>query len=499
MKHMLTHNERASLYEALNALAAVKEEVDSQQGEEMLARGTEGIEGSLDLRKPLSCFPNESNVEITFSKCVSEQKNNQVFGRRDRTSTDCKFYIHAIRKTRKRIVKCRELHKEGNKLRIFGFKGETIKDALCKDGRFLPFLKNDHWKLISNLDSIVESTQVFSEIEGKLVQTAAEKRSSTKVAAKPTATQNSELEKSNPCVLKEYTVEEYPNLKREMEKIGESLKKEMKRRKNKTALVTLHRPNFGTRQKNSTPLKIIMLLSRLDSVGSLRWDNNGSKGSATCFVITVTVTCRHVINDIVEGAESSKWADIISQGVRVTLGYEELETKDHSCEHAAWFEMSDVTLGYAVLKLKENGRQVPVGLDGITPVPPNGLVFITGHPKGERKSTAAGVLIPHREREETCDGNVRELLPKPDCGPAFIHSTQNSFQEIFHSHDAVMHDTAFSWGSSGSLAFDSHSSLVAALTAGFTDKHPGGNAQIAELGSAVHSSLFDIEQNHKEW
>ncbi|MBZ3882320.1 Protein FAM111A [Sciurus carolinensis] len=498
MKYVLTHSERGSLQAALNTLDAVREEMEARPGKEMLVCGREGIEGYLNLGMPLSCLPESSHVVIEFSKSKSKQKyGGQVFGRHDQESTDVvKFYIHAIGKSRKRILKRGELHKEGYKLCVYGFKGETVKDALCKDGRFLPFLESDGWKLISNLDSIVENTQPIDELEGKLFQVEAE------TGMNPTATtaaQNSELEERNTRVLKEYLVEEYPSLKIESENIRENLKEKMKKRKRKTSLFKLHRTNFGKQTKNSTPVKIIKLLSRLsDSVGYIFWNNNGNGGTATCFVFKepYIFTCRHVINDIVgEGIEPSKWADIISQCVRVTFDYEEFPAEGNKCFCIEpWFEISDKTLDYAVLKLKENGQEVPVGLyNGIGPIPWSGLIYIIGHPNGEKKHTDACVVIPQGEREKKCQ-------EKFQMREAFIHMyTQISFQEMLQNPDVITYDTTFFFGSSGSPVFDSKGSLVAMHMAGTTCQIPNEDTHIIEFGSSMSSVLSDIKQNHEKW
>ncbi|EPQ05186.1 Protein FAM111A [Myotis brandtii] len=330
MKYRLTHSERASLSVALDTLKAVREERERKQGREMLVKGIEGIEGYINLGMPLSCFPENCHLEITFAQSKSKQKEgNQIFGRHDKASVDCvKFFIHAIGKKRKRIVKCGELHKDGCKLCVYAFKGETVKDAVCKDSRFLPFLETADWKLIENLESIVESTQRVDDLEGKFFEVEVEKRGVSKNFDSADS-QNSELEERNTYWLKEEIVTQYPSLKRETEKIRASFKRKLKTRKGKT-IYHAHKTNFGKQTKNSIPVKILKLLSRhSDSVGHIEWDNNGNKGCATCFVFAelYIFTCRHVISDIVgDGIEPSNWADIISQcGQRVQKYREHLQ------------------------------------------------------------------------------------------------------------------------------------------------------------------------------
>ncbi|XP_023561841.1 protein FAM111A-like [Octodon degus] len=502
MKPVLHHSDQVSLKEVLSTLKAVREEAKSQAGKEMLVCGTQGVEGFLNPRMPLSCLPKESTVKITFSNHVSGQEN-QVLSQQDRMSTDCvKFYIHAIGKTREVIIKCRELHKEGNMLCVFGFKGETIKDAVCRDGRFLPLLENSSWRLVYNLDSIIESTQLVDQLEGKLFQVEVENRSGVSVAATPSATWNSESEKSSLRVLKEYIVEEYPSLKRERENFRENLEEEMKTtKKSKSALVTLHRTNFRKQTNSSFLIKTHKLLSRVsESVGHLRWDNNGNVGSATCFVFaqSFVFTCQHVIRDMVgPGVEPRWWADVIGRCAWVTFSYEEFETKDHDrFDFEPWFEISDTTLDYAVLKLKENGGEAPPGLyNGTAPPPPNGLVYIVGHPEGESKCTDRCVVIPQSARGEAGQRNEEGSVPEPDCGPSFVHMySQNSFQEDLHNPDVGTCDTSFYQGFSGSPVFDSNGSLVAMHTAGFFDQH-----RLIEFGSAMRSILSHIKHNYKEW
>lgn len=493
MKHMLTHDKRDSLCVALDTLQAVKTERESRQGKEMLIEGIEAIRGFINLGMPLSCFPENCHLKITFARSKSKEKDgSQIAGRHDKAPADCvKFFIHAIGKKRKRIVKLGELHKEGYTLCVFAYKGETIKDAVCKDGRFLSFLESGDWKLIENLDSVVESTQQVDDLENKLFQLEMETG-----AAAP---QNSQLGERNTCVLKGEIAAQYPSLEGETEKIRKKFKKDMKRKHGKT-LFHAHKVNFGKKTKNSTPVKILKFLSQLsDSVGYMSWDNNGEKGNATCFVFreSLILTCGHVIMDIVgKGVERSKWGDIIGQCVRVTFGYEDSHEKNNYFSIEPWLEIGDEILDYAVLKLKENGHQVPMGLyDRISPAPSNGLIYIIGHPDGEAKSTDACVVIPQSQREE----KYREHLQAEGCDDhmVYLHMyTQRSFQAIVPRPDVITYNTSFFFGSSGSPVFNTKGSLVAMHAAGFPNYYNPGVSSIIEFGPTMESINHHIKQKY---
>ncbi|XP_066107690.1 serine protease FAM111A-like isoform X2 [Saccopteryx bilineata] len=539
MKHRLSHSGRDSLSEALHTLQAVRKEREARRGREMLVRGVEGIEGYVNLRMPLCCFPDDCHLAITFARSKCEQKEeNQIFGRHDRSSMDCvKFLIHATEKKGKRIVKCGELHKQGCKLCVYAFKGETIKDAIYKDGRFLSILEDHDWKLIENLDSVVESTQRVDDLEGKFFQVEVGKRMGSGAAGTQNsdlvatqkfdmaatqsfdlvatqsfglaatqrfdlaATQNSELVGRNSW---EDIVPLYPILKNETENIRKNFKESMKRKRGKT-IFQLHKTNFGKLTKNSTQVKTVKLLSHLsDSVGYISWDNNGNRGTATCFVFKglYIFTCRHVISDIVgEGIEPSQWADVIAKCARVTFGYEDsLENNENYFFIEPCFDISDITLDYAVLKLKENGQQVPLGLyNRVGPVPLNGLIYIIGHPDGEAKSTDACAVIPQSQRVERYQEHLQDRVTEGHYDyMRYIHMyTQRSFLEMAPSPDVITYDTSFYFGSSGSPVFDSKGSLVAMHAAGFTYDYQSGISSIIEFGCSMYSILHDIQQNHR--
>ncbi|EGW12613.1 protein FAM111A isoform X1 [Cricetulus griseus] len=499
----ITDEETASLYEALNILDLVKREIERHPGKEMLVCGIEGIEGFINLGMPVRCFPDGSHVLITFSKTESEEKeDNEVCGRFDQSPAECVvFYIHAVGNRQQRILRCRKLHKEGTKLCVYGFKGETIKTTLRKDGRFNSFVESAHWRLINN-DTTIANTQPVDVLQGKLFQIDVERKESPWVAM---AAQKSELEDRNFSELKGYIVNLYPTLKREREKLRAYIKEESEKNK-ETSLFKAHRENFRKLTQNSTPGKVFKLLSQLsDSVGLIVWNNDGNRGSATCFLFKglYIFTCRHIINDIVgEGIEPSKWPDIISECVRVTFDFQVFPGKEDSyCFVEPWFEVSDVTLDYAVLKLKKNGQHIPTGLCNRTPSGSlSGFIYMIGHPDGKYKIVDGCTVIPQDEQMRKCENiQGREAFCGSDSIPYIYMYTQRSFQKKIHEPGVVTWDNVFYCGSSGSPVFDAKGSLVGMHTAGFICEYTSGVSSIIELGSSIKHILDDIKQKHERW
>ncbi|XP_054999229.1 serine protease FAM111A-like [Sorex araneus] len=479
-----------TLYRALQHVGALQAYMNPQSGKELLVRGRDGIEAYIHLAMPLSCFPDVTRLEISFIKSQSGQKENHLFlGQSLNFDTIyVKFYIHAIGKRGEKIVQCWKLHKQGNKLCVWGFKGETIKEALCRDGRFLSCLENSVWKLVKDLGSILESSQLVDDLEGKLFEVEFEKRRSSRSAS----AQNFESGERNTGA----SIDLYPGLKAESEKFREYFEKEVKGAKKKAEFFKLYKTNFSKLINDSTPFKVHKFLYKLGrSVGYLSWDHGGNRGCATCFVFhkQFILTCWHVIRDIVgEGVDQTLWADIVSRYVKVSFGYEETLQKEAEIFFVdPWFEVADESLDYAVLKLKIEEVQVPCGLYK-GPASISDRIYIIGHPEGEPKCTESCLVIPQAKREQACVARQTQL--------PYVHMfTQRSFQGISENNDVITYHSSFFFGASGSPVLNAEGSLVGMHAAGLNLSLREKSPTLIEFGPCIRSILSHMEKNFPNW
>ncbi|XP_055989948.1 serine protease FAM111A [Sorex fumeus] len=487
-----SHSKKDILYRALKCVGALKAIMISQSGKQVLVRTIQGIEAYLALHSPLHCLPEVTRLQIIVIRSQSgetEVNINWLLDYSPDFNTNCvKFYIHTVGKRAERIVQCRKLHKQGNKLCVYGFEGETIKEALCRDGRFLPSVENSVWKLVENQEYILESSQLVDDLEGRLFELEFEKRSSSRTAG----AQNLETGERNT----EASLDLYPGLKTESEKFKENFEKEFKGAKRKARFFNLHKTNFSKLVKDSTPVTVHKLLYNLSSsVGYLSWNNKGNMGCATCFVFhkQFIFTCWHVVRDIVgKGVDQTKWATLVSECTKVSFGYETVIQKEEKCfSLEPWFEVADESLDYAVLKLKIEKVQVPCGLyKGLHPASFDGLIYIIGHPEGKPKSTESCLVIPQAQREQECLARQAEV-------PFFHMFTQRSFQEISENNDVITYHSSFFFGASGSPVFNAEGSLLGMHAAGLSINFHKDT--LIEFGPCMRSILSHMEKNFPKW
>uniref|UniRef100_A0A452IN33 Serine protease n=1 Tax=Gopherus agassizii TaxID=38772 RepID=A0A452IN33_9SAUR len=486
--------------------------LDKEKGKEIHLLGKKGIEGYVNLGMPLQYVPENSHFEMKFYKVNRNPKG--VVGYRQFESKGKKcviFYVSSFgnrleNNARYRILWCRQLVKDLSKLCVFAPEGETIKDALCKDGRFHSCLEEKEWKLVEN-GKCRTSNHCVDNLANKSFEVVVKTKQPFKARDCSRNDQScmasEEGQGKTYHYFKPILLDLYPDLKKQSTVIDElfakAFAKALEEGKSKRAVFKLYRENFGKETKNSILIKVHKRLGVLsDSVGFIEWANNGNNGSATCFVLhdKYVLTCHH------------DWASIISHSARVTFSYEDKYPKENSWfSLAPWFEISDKDLDFAVLKLEGDRSSLPAGLVRFShPLPFNGLIYIIGHPDGQAKSADGCTVVPVFERKQECHCRVQrgqKVCNSVRCGSEdrqCIHMfTQRSFQEVINNPNVVTYDTSFFFGSSGSPVFNADGQLVAMHTAGYKYEKNKQLHSIVEFGFSMVAILAAIKKKYKAW
>nr|XP_006120946.1 protein FAM111A isoform X1 [Pelodiscus sinensis]XP_025039323.1 protein FAM111A isoform X1 [Pelodiscus sinensis]XP_025039324.1 protein FAM111A isoform X1 [Pelodiscus sinensis] len=506
-------------------LKDVQMDVNKQKGKKLYLQEKKKMKAFVNLGMPIKCLPKKSHFEMKFYKVKRDQEGSELGYRQlDIRETPCVvFYILPIGKKGpggkrlQRIMWCQELEEQRCRICVFALKGETIKEAVCKDGRFHSILGEKEWKIVENCETIHNSHYSVDDLDNRIFEVEVEiehagRAKNEQHDAATRAEQGEAFYQFKPAVL-----DQYPELKNQSELIKEFFKEEISRsRKGIKALLELHRKNFSKETKNSTAVWVHKLLAGLsNSVGYLEWDYNGNSGSATCFMLCdgYILTCRHVVSNATgAGVEEQHWAEI-SQSVKVTFSYEFKHPKEDDWFYLEpWLEISDQALDYVVLKLKGRSTKFPDGLAKHISSPPfSGLIYIIGHPDGKEKSTDGCSIVTRYECGWRCSERIQrgkvEDHSFTNCGTILenrtsgcIHMfTQRSFQEVNYNPHIVTYDTNFFGGSSGSPVFDASGHLIAMHTAGFLYKYRNQDHSIIEWGYSIEAILFDIKRKNPEW
>ncbi|XP_053515243.1 serine protease FAM111B [Artibeus jamaicensis] len=161
-----------SIDSALRANENVLKRIENCLNKNIFAYGQEAIQGYINLGMPLKCLPEGSKLEISIGQRKgTQEEGDQILRHYENPSIECVlFHVVAIGRTRRTIVSNRALHETGSTLCIYALKGETLRDALCKDGRFRSDLDEFEWKLIENHTNIHGKQSTVEEVAGKTLE-----------------------------------------------------------------------------------------------------------------------------------------------------------------------------------------------------------------------------------------------------------------------------------------------------------------------------------------
>ncbi|XP_064144096.1 serine protease FAM111B [Loxodonta africana] len=354
-----------SIFSALKANDTFKKRMENHSNKNIIVYGEKEIDGYINLGMPLKCLPRDSHFRVTFGERNSnQQEGGQILRHCEDPNIECiLFHVVAVGKSIKKILKVKELHVKGGTLCIYALKGETIKEALCKDGRFRSDLNELEWKLMEGHKNIHEKESPVEEVSRKVLEMHIfrggpvkdntrenpgwkkdnrEKKIQSQslrhdIEGKNHGTQSilchhssdeeyGELNSQRPGLCRQHTINQdiqedatnlwlknfqklntimqrYPNFNEAPLWLGEYFREEQKQGKvTPSEQFKVYEKNFGKETANSNSVATYECLIPLSkSVGFITWNNNGNTGNATGFHLKggYILTCLHVVYHIV--------------------------------------------------------------------------------------------------------------------------------------------------------------------------------------------------------
>uniref|UniRef100_A0A8C0SBV1 FAM111 trypsin like peptidase B n=3 Tax=Canis lupus familiaris TaxID=9615 RepID=A0A8C0SBV1_CANLF len=182
-----------SIYSALKANDNFKERMQNHLNKNILVYEEKTIDGYVNLGMPLKCLPRDSHFKITFGQRKCNQEDDQMFRQCENPNVECiLFHVVAVGKSIKKILKIKELHERGSTVCVYALKGETIKEALSKDGRFRSDLDEFEWKVMEDHQKIHGKQSLVDEVSGKTLEMDIFKKRNVRAGAHKKIKQESE-------------------------------------------------------------------------------------------------------------------------------------------------------------------------------------------------------------------------------------------------------------------------------------------------------------------
>ncbi|XP_071758961.2 serine protease FAM111A-like [Centroberyx gerrardi] len=411
------------------------------------------------------------------------------------------------------------LKKQAEEISVYAYKGETVKQALKRDGRINKTILKKNC-VLSELseEGETEMANLVDDLDGKSFKIILLDKSS-QPDSQPGSLDNADMLLNEPQTsgadgnqgppqqstasesVNTQTTEESPE-KSALHEIHNSEKmlnhlrsqlsvsvKQMKTQQKVSKLSdvqNLFRVEYGKNTKTCLEVKTVKRLMDLSkSVCQVRI-NGSAAGSGFLLFDKFVLTNGHVVKNIYDQDTRQ-----LGENVTVTFCFESLEQTD-SCETvqvktevAAYEHHTDVS-GYlcdwALLELCP-GQALPDGLlKHFGFVPQRGGICIIGHPGGGVKKIDPCFIIPPDHREQAVEKHYEE---NKEC----IQLVTDSF---FNNRQVLSYDTCFYFWSSGSPVFDEHCNVVAMHSGGYA--YENAKCQTQSVIEYAHPLSLIIEQ-----
>ncbi|XP_077123297.1 serine protease FAM111A-like isoform X2 [Ranitomeya variabilis] len=386
-----------------------------------------------------------------------------------------------------KIIQHSQYYCNHNPMAVFGFRGQTISQALQNDKRFTIngqfSLEDSHCTrhsgdvLLSELSTsdtytiVMLRRETFSEPNNKLPKkTLAKKDVQNKEEGRTSPLPGTSAPRSEPCVdptdqlvSSRLSFKFSNDFQKLVSTIGE--------RELESQLVNNYRKNVLYKDPMSATT-FRLLTQHLDNVALLTYDTDGRRHSGTLFLLTETLglTCYHVVKLLIKSRTA--------KNVQVIFNYESKENPNPFYGKYKKVLWSDQKLDCAILRIEISPS--PPGLLGhLAPPPQEGAVCVTGHPNEEPKQIDLNCsVIAFSQRAESIFGTLLS-------DRSYVHVlTQHSFRRM-SDETLTTYDSCLYWGASGAPVFNDHGELVAVHIGGYPANTSLKKKSVIEYGRSA--------------
>ncbi|XP_074466326.1 uncharacterized protein LOC141752361 isoform X1 [Sebastes fasciatus] len=450
--------------------------------------------------------------------------------------------------------------KKFHELTVYAYKGEKVKQALKRDGRLLDIVFTKNCALSDKItESITEMSSLVDHLDGKTFQITLLDKSSPP-ASQPgslddanmmqTGSQRSDSDGNQDPQQQSSTTEsvddntpkkntkldgnkapekmlcEMPNSKTMQKHLlsqFQDLVKEKKAQQGSKhiSIQNLFRVDYGKNAQTCREVKTMKELMKLsDSVCQVRI-NESACGSGFLLFDKFVLTNGHVVRGIFNERTGDPY-----ERVTVHFSFESLDPTESGAavEEVAGFEYCNDESGHkhdwALLRLSADQTLPDVLLTRFGFLPQSGGICIIGHPDGGVKKIDPCLIIPTEDFKQVVERHRAENPQGVEPSNPYYRENLETIQLItdhffdYASNDesnrqALLYESCFYCGSSGSPVFDEHCNVVAMHSGGYAYKNAKGESRsVIEFGyplsiiteriivQMVKNERFDVLKNY---
>lgn len=414
----------------------------------------------------------------------------------------------------KRILR-NQILRSYSEVTVYGYKGEKVKHALERDGRFVSIVF-DKTCALSEMNTNVELSNLVDDLGGKMFQIIMLNKNSPPESQPSSLDESlsdedcpsSDLDENENEKANKQEIQEIPDSKvfrsRLLSLVSDFMKRVFTSCTGQTSDVhNLMRVEYGRSQGSFTVNAMEELMLQLKrSVCQVRIKGSGV-GSGFLLFDNFVLTNYHVIKDVFNVKRNQ-----LFENVTVDFAFEILgqHSEEHKVQEVVALEYGTDASGHkcdwALLSLTADPKVLPGSLLPRCGFLQSDNICIIGHPNGGVKMVDLTWVIPTNHRNQIIEKHYNENLKDSETVPVFVSDEVIQFVTsefaksvavaVNNTRD-IPYETCFYFGASGSPVFDSNCNVVAMHSGGYAYKHSSGQIQsVIEYGHPLSSILENL-------